>query len=155
MDKWDFHIFGAHTCLCLPGLYPSHTYWFFLPPPRRCAYPNQCRLLTAVLQVTIFEVRWFICDTPDTLIVSIRIPAVILQQFHLWVDVFSVEHPFGFLRVPWQALSSRHSDREGPGVKHAFLLFTGLQWGWGCDPWSKFNCCPFFTWKDRRLWCKP
>lgn len=136
-------------CLCGQALHRSHACCICLLLPHKCAYPNQCRLLTTVVQITIFKVGWFICDAPDTLIISVWIPTVILQQLHLWVKVFSMEHLFGFLRVPWQALSSRHSDWEGPSVKHAFLLLAGLHWGWWYDPWSKLNCCPFLTWKDK------
>lgn len=102
----------VYVLLCLPGqtLYPSHTPCCCLAVPHKCAYPNQCRLLTAVVQVTVFKVGRFVCDTPGTFLISVWIPTVVFQQLYLWVDVFSLEHLSGFLRVPWQALGSRHSD---------------------------------------------
>lgn len=123
-DVTALHVYGRLVCVIFGQTGLPHAwcacflvhasqakhFTLVLSLPHTCAYPNQCRLLTAVVQITIFKVGWFICDTPDTLVISVWIPTVILQQFHLWVNVFSVEHLFGFLRVPREALGSRHSD---------------------------------------------
>lgn len=143
-----------HPCLCLPG-HALHSPPCYLPLPQICAYPNLCRFLTTVVQITVVKVGWFICDTPDTLLISVWIPTVILQQLHLWVRVFSTECLFSFLRVPWQTLSSRHSDWESPCVKHAFLWFTRLHSCRFYSSWCKWNCCSVFTWKERGLWFNP
>lgn len=155
-------IWTNRTPMCMVDVHPylsprpsTSLYSCFLPLPQMCAYPNLCSLLTTVVQITVVKVGWFICDTPDTLVISVWIPTVILLQLHFWVNVFSMECLFGFLRVPWQTLSSRHSDWESPCVKHAFLWFTRLRWCRFYDPWSKWNCCSIFTWKDTELWFKP